>query len=97
VSYFFHPDARVEHLEHVAFYESRQSGLGGRYLSAFESAMAQICKTPYRFAVEHPPEIRRRRIAGFPYNVLYRSVRGEIEILAIAAHKRRPSYWVKRL
>lgn len=97
MSYFFHPDARVEHLEHVAFYESRQPGLGGRYLSAFESAMAQVCKTPYRFAVEHPPEIRRRRIAGFPYNVLYRSVRDEIEILAIAAHKRRPSYWIERL
>jgi len=71
--------------------------LGGRYLSAFETAMVQVCATPQRFWVEHPPEIRRRRIAGFPYNILYREVRGEIEVLAIAAHKRRPDYWVKRL
>ncbi|OOG56142.1 type II toxin-antitoxin system RelE/ParE family toxin [Polaromonas sp. C04] len=97
MSYFFHPNARVEHLEHVAFYESRQRGLGGRYLTAFESAMVQVCATPQRFAVEHPPDIRRRRIAGFPYSVLHRAVGGEIEVLAIAAHKRRPDYWVKRV
>ena len=46
MSYFFHPDARVEHLEHIAFYESRQRGLGGRYLNAFESSMVQVCATP---------------------------------------------------
>ena len=97
MSYFFHPDARVEHLEHIAFYESRQRGLGSRYLSAFESSMVQVCATPQRFAVEHPPDIRRRWIAGFPYNILYRSIDAEIEVLAIAAHKRRPDYWVMRV
>jgi hypothetical protein len=28
MSYFFHPKARIEHLEHVAYYESQQKGLG---------------------------------------------------------------------
>ena len=34
MSYFFNDAARVEHLEHVAYYESCQIGLGARYLSA---------------------------------------------------------------
>jgi hypothetical protein len=31
VNYGFHPAAEAEHLEQIAFYESRQQGLGARY------------------------------------------------------------------
>ena len=74
MSYFFHPAARVEHLEHVAYYESRQSGLGARYLAAFDAAMGKICAAPHRYNVAFPPDIRRYRVPGFPYNILYRQV-----------------------
>jgi hypothetical protein len=74
VSYFFNPAARVEHLEHVAYYESRQSGLGARYLAAFDAAMVKVCEAPHRYKVEFPPDIRRYRVPGFPYNILYRQV-----------------------
>lgn len=37
--YAFHAAARVEHLDHVAFYESRQAGLGASYLADFEFEM----------------------------------------------------------
>ena len=49
MSYFFNEAARVEHLEHVAYYESCQVGLGARYLLAFDEAMGTVCEGPDRF------------------------------------------------
>ncbi|MEI7868603.1 MAG: type II toxin-antitoxin system RelE/ParE family toxin [Candidatus Methylumidiphilus sp.] len=97
MNYFFNPVARIEHLEHVAYYETQRNGLGARYLSAFDLAMARVCEAPQRFRIEFSPEIRRCRIAGFPYNVLFRQVGSEIEILVIAPHRRRPDYWLGRI
>ncbi len=59
--------------------------------------MAKVCETPNQYKVEFSPDIRRYRIIGFPYNILYRLVGSEIEVLAIAAHRRRPDYWRERL
>jgi hypothetical protein len=37
VNYYFHPAAEEEHLETVAYYESKRPGLGVTYLVEFES------------------------------------------------------------
>jgi plasmid stabilization system protein ParE len=97
VNYFFSEAARAEHLEQVAYYEERRAGLGARYLAAFDVAMNQACAHPERYPVEHPAGIRRVRIPGFPFNVLYRAVRDGIEVLALAPHRRRPGYWLERV
>ncbi|PZN77506.1 MAG: hypothetical protein DM484_14545 [Candidatus Methylumidiphilus alinenensis] len=97
MSYFFNPAARAEHLEHVAYYESQRPGLGVRYLVAFDAAMSKICHTPQSYKIEFPPDIRRCRIVGFPYNILFRQVGDEVEVLVIAPHRRKPGYWLGRL
>ena len=97
MSYFFNEAARVEHLEHVAYYESCQQGLGARYLLAFDDAMDKVSQSPGRYRVEFPPDIRKYRVPGFPYNVLYRLVGSEVEVLVVAPHRRRPGYWLNRL
>ena len=43
VNYRFHRAALAEHLDEVAFYESRLQGLGADYLAEFDSAMARVC------------------------------------------------------
>ncbi|MGH8497478.1 MAG: type II toxin-antitoxin system RelE/ParE family toxin [Methylococcales bacterium] len=96
MNYYFHPQARIEHLEHVAYYESRQPGLGARYLAAFNKAMVRVCAAPHRYKIAFPPNILRYRIAGFPYNILYQQADSEIEVLAVAPHRRRPDYWFDR-
>ena len=88
--YFFHEAARAAHLEHVAHDESCQIGLGARYLSAFDVAMRAVCEEPDRYRVEFPPAIRKYRVPGFPYNILYRVVDSDIEVLVVAPHRRRP-------
>ena len=65
MSYFFNEAARIEHLEHVAYYKACQIGLGARYLSAFVVAMGKVCESPDRYRVEAPPNIRRYRVPGF--------------------------------
>ena len=59
MSYFFNEAARDEHLEHVAYYESCQAGLGARYLLAFDTAMQAVCEAPERYRIEFPPSIRK--------------------------------------
>lgn len=97
MSYFFHEDARAEHLEHVAYYESCQAGLGARYLAAFDRAMDMVCQAPDRYRIELEPGIRKFRVPGFPYNILYRAVGSDIEVLVVAPHRRRPGYWLGRV
>ena len=97
MSYFFNELARAEHLEHVAYYEACQIGLGARYLAAFDAAMTQVCHAPDRYRIEFPPAIRRFRIPGFPYNILYRQAGPDVEVLVVAPHRRRPGYWLDRL
>ena len=96
MSYYFNEAARIEHLEHVAYYESCQTGLGGRYLSAFDDAMDIVCQSPDRYRVEFAPDIRKFRVPGFPYNILYRTVASDVEVLVVAPHRRRPGYWLGR-
>ncbi len=97
MSYFFHPDARVEHLEHISYYESQQRGLGARYLAAFDVAMEKICAIPESFKIGFAPTIRQYRMNGFPYKILFRLVSGDIEVLVGAPHRRRPNYWRNRV
>ena len=97
MSYFFSEAARVEHLEHVAYYEERRPGLGARYLAAFEAAMVKVCENAERYRVELSPSIRRYRILGFPYNILHRQFGSGVEVLVVAPHRRRPDCWLGRL
>lgn len=97
MNYFFSEAARVEHLEHIAYYEAQRPGLGARYLAAFETAMAAVCQNPQRFRVELPPDIRRNLVPVFPYSIIYRQTGMDIEVLVVASHRRRPGYWLGRL
>lgn len=96
MSYQFHPAAEAEHLETVAYYESKQPGLGASYLAEFETAMEQACAAPRRYPIERQPDIRRIRLKQFPFMVLYREVHGMVQVLAVAHYRRRPDYWLGR-
>ena len=47
MSYFFHPAAEAEHLESIAYFESKRPGLGATYLSEFERVMGIVCESPH--------------------------------------------------
>ena len=97
MSYIFHPNAETEHLESVAFYETKKAGLGASYLSEFESTMAAVCENPHRYPAEQQPNIRRVRMKRFPYNILFKETANTVQVLAVAHKRRHPKYWQSRL
>ena len=97
MSYEFHPDAEAEHLETIAYYETRHAGLGASYLADFESILERVCEAPSQYSTERKPDIRRIRLRRFPYTVLFRESDGAVQVLAVAHHRRRPLYWLGRL
>lgn len=96
MSYSFHPAAEAEHLESVAFYESRQAGLGASYLTEFEKTMIRVCEAPHRYSVEKQPNVRRARMKRFPFTIFFRESSSTVQVLAIAHNRRRPRYWFGR-
>ena len=59
----FLPAAEAEHLEQVAYYESKQTGLGARYLAEVNAALEYIAEAPHRFRVVRRPALRPGRIS----------------------------------
>lgn len=97
MTYRLHPEAAMEFVEQIAVYRSLGGGLGERYSAAVKGAMLMAAEKPKRFRIECPPDIRRAKVAGFPYAVLFREAVESVQILAIAHHRRRPLYWLGRL
>ena len=97
MTYRFHPEAEAELLDTVAYYEARKAGLGARYLAEFEQVLQQVCTSPHRYRVDYQPDVRRVRMQRFPFTIFYREAKGRIEVLAVAHHRRRPTYWTARL
>ena len=93
----YHPAARAEHLQQVAYYEAQAPGLGARYQRAVQAAVERISEGPHRHPVVADPEVRRFSVARFPFAVFYSHTQSEIEILAVAPHRKAPGYWRGRI
>ena len=92
----YHPDAEAELAEAARFYERKVPGLGARFRSEFESAVARILETPDRWRILEK-DIRRFLMRRFPYSILYRIEGEEVRILVVKHHSRHPDYWKGRL
>lgn len=96
-----HPEAREELRLAAHWYEDQDRGLGDRFTSEVDDAVAFIrawpsAAQPYR-GRNRLPVLRRKSVETFPYGIIY-FVRGnEVVIVAYAHAKRRPGYWRGRL
>ena len=95
MKHWFHSEARHELLESVRYYESQQSGLGGRFLAAVANAIRQI-QTHSSMYREVGDSWRQCRVARFPFGIIYRVRNQRIEIIAVMHLHRRPGYWQDR-
>jgi hypothetical protein len=96
MNYRFHPAAEAEHLEQIAFYQSRRQDLGSRYRERFLQTIQKVCETPEQYPIEHPPDVRRVSLGIFPLTIIYRERNAMIQVLAVAHYRRRPGYWLGR-
>jgi plasmid stabilization system protein ParE len=92
---WFHPEARIEFLESVIYYESQQTGLGRRFHEDVEEAVRRIQLHPnmYRLVGQ---TWRQCRIPKFPFGIIYRIKNRRIEIIAVMHLHCKPGYWQNR-
>ena len=92
----FHEFAERELNDAIAYYYSQdRPGLGEAFLAEVERVTRLLAEKPMA-GTSVREDILRWRLRRFPYAVIYRIRTDHIRILAIAAHKRRPSYWSGR-
>ena len=91
----FHDEARIEFLDQVAYYEQARAGLGDRFYTEVEIAVARAGRMP-GLGSPHKYGTRRMYPKKFPFSVVYVVRELEIVILAVAHFRRRSSFWRKR-
>jgi toxin ParE1/3/4 len=91
----FHPEALAELQEQAVYYEERSEGLGERFVAQVEAAAGLAASMP---GIGSPYKHRTRRVfpKDFPFSVVYREIGEALVIVAVAAFRRRPSYWRHR-
>ena len=92
----FHPAARVDAVESARYYEAKQTGLGKRFSIALQDELSHIQNHPQLY-----PRIegscQRTLLRHFPYGVIFRERKDEIQIIAVMHLRRSPDSWKNRL
>ena len=91
----FHPEARAEFLAAVAYYTERDTDLAAGFILEVERG-ANLARTEPQSGNPVAPGVRRIILRRFPYAVLFRGSAG-VEVIAVAHHRRRPGYWMRRI
>jgi toxin ParE1/3/4 len=93
--YSIHAEATFDLRLAARWYEQQRHGLGAELVLAVDDAIATIVAAPQRWPVF--AGARRYIVRRFPFSVIYRVVDERIQIVAVAHHSRRPTYWGRRL
>lgn len=89
-------EARADALEAYQFYEERRTGLGDRFRTHLDFAIARIQRSPELYPVIHR-DLRRRLVERFPFAIYYRIYPGIIFIVAVMHAKQNPRAWKARV
>ena len=96
-----HAEAQEELRAAAHWYEGRLEGLGEVFVGAVEQAVESVLDPTvswgYYRNIERTPQIYSRRVAGFPFAVIYMRPGDVILVIAYAHDSRRPGYWIRRL
>jgi len=96
VTYSFHPEAELEFLLAIDFYEDKEAGLGRDFALEIYSTVERILTYPDAWPIVEE-DIRRSLVKRFPFGVLYSKLEEEIVIIAVMHLNREPEYWKTRI
>ena len=82
--------------EAALFYEAAISGLGDDFLDDIQHAIDSVRDRPELGSLVDYG-FRRALVRRFPFSIVYAIERGQIVVVAVAHHRRRPDYWVERV
>lgn len=94
----FHPHALAEYEAAAVWYAARSIDAALSFTAIVDAAIDGVCELPSAW----PPwpgraDVRRRVLQRIPYSVIYLPHDEAITIVAIAHHRRRPGYWLRRV
>ena len=95
MTFEFHPDARIEFIEAIAFYEESREGLGMRLSREVYATINRIILGPTAWP-QLSENTRRCFTRRFPYGVAYEIRDKDVLIIAVAHSSREPFYWRSR-
>jgi toxin ParE1/3/4 len=95
MTFAFHPEAKVEFLAAIDYYESVNDGLGFDFSIEISSTIQNIVDHPTAWPVLKD-DVRRCLVNRFPYGVLYSVEENRIYILSVMHLHRDPDYWKER-
>lgn len=95
MNYSFHPHAEKELEQTENYYDDIRGELADRFREEIELTISRILKFPNSWQ-PLSPVVRRCRLNGFPYGIIYRIKPNEIRVLAVMHHHREPDYWTYR-
>ncbi len=82
--------------EAIEWYEKRQPGLGGEFLSAIERSLGRISRNPLAYPLVYR-ETRRAAVRRFPYLLYFRIASDVVIVLACLHGRRGPTVAKSRL
>ena len=92
----FHCEADVELTAAAKRYACARPELARDFIRAFRAATNAVAEQPERFSFLEKP-VRRVRISGFPYRMIYEELDDCVLVLALMHDSREPKYWKSRL
>jgi len=96
MKYVFHPEAEVEFIAAIDYYEDCEPGLGYDFVIEVHSTLENILSFPKAWPILEE-DIRRCQIRRFPYGIIYAVDEEVLFILAVMHLHRDPEYWKDRL
>ena len=91
----FHAEAEAEFLSALSQYSAIEHELGAGFYEEMEVILQRVATFP-EHGSPHKRGTRRVLMKRFPFSVIYLHERSTI-VVAVAHHRRRPGYWLKRL
>ena len=96
MSYTFHPAASQELYDTQDYYKEKSDAVALAFSDEIVWAIEQIILAPGRWK-QLDMGTRRFLLSRFPYSIIYRTIGNDVQIIAIAHHRRKPGYWNPRI
>jgi toxin ParE1/3/4 len=94
----FHRSARAEFLAAIDWYVERDPIVAAAFAQVVDAAVREIAAIPVGWPTwAGRDDVRRRVLRRYPYSLVYLVEETTIIVLAVAHHKRRPGYWLRRV
>ena len=92
----FHPEARIEYQDALAWYQARSPQASQRFEAEMDRVLQAVAASPRMFPIYEEDE-RYAMLRRFPYSVVYRVRVDHLQVVAVAHSRRASGYWQGRV